>query len=214
MTQHDRHHGSAVLHVTWSVAVGSAVTMAAILAGMVAGRLSAGYAFAGVAGGIGAGILVYWSIGRIAQRTADGVLHFVHPGARPSTAATDFSLQDALIMRGELHEALASLEQFLAEHPGHFGGTLRLADVHARLEQWHDVAAAYRTARSQPAATAADQLHVTQLLIDLYLGPLTDEGAALRELRRLVDSFPDSPAAAGARQAIAAIKRDRHTCSE
>ena len=55
---------------------------------------------------------------------------------------------------------------------------------------------------------------MTQLLIDLYLGPLADEGAALRELRRLVDTFPDSPAAAGARQAIAAIKRDRHTSSE
>lgn len=214
MSKHDPHHGSAVLHVAWSVAVGSAVTMTAILAGMVAGRLSAGYVFVGVAGGIGAGILVYWSIGRIAQRTADGVLRFVHPGGRPSTAATDFSLQDAHIMRGALHEALASLEQFLAEHPGHVGGTLRLADVHARLEQWHDVAAAYRTVRSQPAATAADRLHATQLLIDLYLGPLADEGAALRELRRLVDTFPDSPAAAGARQAIAAIKGARHASSK
>jgi hypothetical protein len=214
MTQPDRHHGSAVLQVAWSMAVGSLVTMAAVFAGVAAGRLTAGYALASVAGGIGAGMLTYWSIGQIAQRTAAGVLRFVHPGGRPATGDSDFSRQDTLIVRGQLHEALASFERFLAEHPGHVGGTLRVAALNAQLERWDDAAAAYNAARSHVTATPADRLHATQRLIDLYLGPLADEGASLRELRRLIDTFPDSAVAAGARQAIVAIKRARHPITE
>ena len=214
MTQPDRHHGTAVLQIAWSVAVGTLVTMAAVFVGVAAGRMSAGYALASVAAGVGAGMLTSWSIGWIANRTAAGVLRFVHPGGRPSTSDTDFSRQDTLIMRGQLHEAVTSFERFLAEHPDHVGATLRVAALYAQLERWDDTAAAYHAARSHVAASPADRLHATQRRIDLYLGPLADEGAALRELRRLIDTFPHSTAAAGARQAIVAIKRARHTITE
>jgi hypothetical protein len=49
-------------------------------------------------------------------------------------------------------------------------------------------------------------LYASQRLIDLYRGPLADEGRALVELRRLAETFPNSPAAAHAREAIRRIK--------
>ena len=46
----------------------------------------------------------------------------------------------------------------------------------------------------------------SERLIDLYLGPLKDEGRALVELRRVATRWPDSPEGKGALQAIANIK--------
>ncbi len=45
--------------------------------------------------------------------------------------------------------------------------------------------------------------YVSQRLIDLYLGPLTDEGRALVELRKLADGWPGTREGDGAERAIA-----------
>jgi hypothetical protein len=63
--------------------------------------------------------------------------------------------------------------------------------------------------RQVPGARRPDELYASQRLIDLYLGPLQDPGRATVELRRLVERFPDTPDAAGARAALERLRAER-----
>src|SRR5690349_6432829 len=56
--------------------------------------------------------------------------------------------------------------------------------------------------------TVAGQV-VQAKVIDLYLGPLKDEGRALVEMRRLIERFPGTKEADEARAALARIKSER-----
>lgn len=46
--------------------------------------------------------------------------------------------------------------------------------------------------RRSPKATRNDELYASHRLIDLYIGPLDDQGRAMVELRRMADRFPDT----------------------
>ncbi|HKG92203.1 MAG TPA: hypothetical protein VKA84_09940, partial [Gemmatimonadaceae bacterium] len=65
----------------------------------------------------------------------------------------------------------------------------------------------FREVQSIPGVPAQRDLYASNRLVDLYRGPLGDEGRALVELRRLAERHPKSPEAAYAREAIAKMKR-------
>ena len=46
--------------------------------------------------------------------------------------------------------------------------------------------------RRSREATRNDELYVSHRLIDLYIGPLDDQGRAMVELRHMADRFPDT----------------------
>lgn len=129
--------------------------------------------------------------------------------------AFEHSQLQAMVERGEVDAALREYEAALVAHPADAALRLRVADVYARRRGDHARAAAlFREGRAlfadgadarSPAARDAT-LYATQRLIDLYDGPLGDQGRALVELRRLIETFPNSREAAAARATLARWK--------
>jgi hypothetical protein len=64
-------------------------------------------------------------------------------------------------------------------------------------------------ARSLPGAKPELKRYTSQKIIDLLLGPLGDRGRAMAELRMLIDRYPTSREAEGAREALRRLKAER-----
>jgi hypothetical protein len=129
----------------------------------------------------------------------------------PSGASTpyqeQFSYQESLAAKGDVAAALASYEAVIAERPNDLAPRLRAAELYAgRGKEPTRAAALYREIRDSTAATTRDALYASSRLVDLYAGPLDEPGRALVELRRIIERFPSSAAAKGAREALPRLK--------
>lgn len=128
-----------------------------------------------------------------------------------STAYTPtFSHIETLVIRGDLDGAATAWEVALLENPTNAGVLVKSADFHLR-ERKDPGAALPLYQRARQLNTGGEDLrrYVQQKIVDLYLGPLNDEGRAMAELRRLIDAFPQSREAEAAREALATIKARR-----
>lgn len=161
------------------------------------------------------GVVISFYTGKIIARTAlnsaarmaSGI--YTPDGA--STAYTpSFSHIEALEIRGDLEGAAEAWQQAVHEAPSSALTLVRAADFHLRARK--DAPAALDLyLRARALGTGNDDLrrYVQQKLVDLHLGPLADEGRALVELRRLIDGFPGTREAEGARAALAELKARR-----
>ncbi len=161
------------------------------------------------------GVVAFFYIGKTIARTllntsarmASGI--YSPDGA--STAYTpSFSHIEALEIRGDLAGAAEAWQVAVQDAPSSALTLVRAADFHLRARK--DAAAALDLyVRARALGTGNDDLrrYVQQKLVDLYLGPLADEGRALVELRRLIDGFPGTREAEGARAALAELKARR-----
>lgn len=155
--------------------------------------------------GIGRGV---W---RLTIKSADRFGNAIYTPSGASTAYTPtFSHIEALEIKGDLDGAAAAWASAIAEQPGHAITLVRAADFHLRARQDPQTALEhYLRARSTAAGTQDLQRYVQQKLVDLYLGPLADEGRAMAELRRLIDAFPGTREADGARATLVELKAKR-----
>jgi hypothetical protein len=162
-----------------------------------------------------AGGVVSYLIGRAIARAAFGagtqmVTSVYSPSGDTTRYTPTFSHIEALEVRGDLDGAAAAWDAAVAEHPDSVLTLVRAADFHLRLRQ--DPAAAlqrYLRARELGAGASDTRRYVQQKIVDLYLGPLADEGRAMVELRRLIDAFPGTREAEGARATLADLKSRR-----
>jgi tetratricopeptide (TPR) repeat protein len=132
-----------------------------------------------------------------------------HLMAKGSTTpyVEQFSYQQALVMQGRVEDALASYEAVIAESPAQVTARIKAAELY--LRDARNPARAFellKQAQAVAAISPGEDVYVSNRLADLLAGPLGKPGAALVELRRLVDRHPDLPAAGHARDAIARIK--------
>lgn len=122
-----------------------------------------------------------------------------------------YSYQQALVMRGQLDDALESFEAVIAEQPEAVDPRVRAAELYSRNKGNHERAAAlFREIQRIPTVTPGEDIYATNRLVDLLTGPLNDSARALSELRRLVDRYPHSAAAVHARGALATLKARLH----
>lgn len=161
----------------------------------------------GFVGGFVFGTVVSFTVSALAGRFAGGV--YAPSGA--STAYTPtYSHIDALIIRGDLDGAAEALEHEMTRAPGHVGVIVKAADFHLRERKDAERALAlYLAARRSGAGSDETRRYVQQKLVDVYLGPLRDEGRAMVELRRLIDAFPGTREAEAARESLAQLKAGR-----
>jgi len=113
-----------------------------------------------------------------------------------------------LEVRGDFKGAVSAWEAVAVAEPGNPWPLVRSAELYAR--ELGDPATAierFRLARSLPAAKPELQRYTSQKIIDLLLGPLGDPGRAMAELRMLIDRYPRSREAQGAREALRNLKR-------
>ena len=125
-----------------------------------------------------------------------------------STPYTEqYSREQALVMLGRVDDALASFEELIREDPAAVSARIRAAEMYDR-ERGNPQRAAelFREAQQIDARSAGERVYIAHRLVDLYTGPLNQPGRALVELRRLIEQFPDHPAANQAREALAVLK--------
>lgn len=150
-------------------------------------------------------------IARTVSRMAGGTASSLYTPSGDSTAYTPtFSHIDTLVIRGDLEGAATAWEVAILENPANPGVIVKGADFHLRERK--DAATALSLfLRARQLNSGGDDLrrYVQQKIVDLYLGPLNDEGRAMSELRRLIDGFPRSREAEAARAALADLKATR-----
>lgn len=122
-----------------------------------------------------------------------------------------YSREQALVMRGEVDEALRAFEAVIASDTQAVDPRMRAAELYVKERGNHRRAAElFREVQRIPTATAGEDVYASNRLVDLYTGPLANPGRALVELRRLIEHHPNTPAAAHARAAINALKPRLH----
>jgi hypothetical protein len=162
-----------------------------------------------------AGFAIAFFIGRGIARALFGagaamVTSVFTPSGDTTKYTPTYSHIEALEVKGDLEGAAAAWDAAVAENPGHALTLVRAGDFHLRLR--NDPAAAllrYQQVRALGSGGADAQRYVQQKIVDLYLGPLQDDGRAMVELRRLIDAFPGTREADGARAALAELKARR-----
>ncbi|MFN2317781.1 MAG: hypothetical protein ABR551_05880 [Gemmatimonadales bacterium] len=155
-----------------------------------------------VPGGLVFALCAWWVLGSASRGFVQVVL-----GAGNLRPDPSFSLEESLIVRGELLNARTTLEDRLATGEDTVAVQLRLADLNARLirdpvaaERW------YVAVRSGPA----DDRHrwaATNGLIDLYRAS-GQRGRLMVELARFAEHWPNTRGAADARRELRELKQD------
>ena len=144
---------------------------------------------------------------RLADTAGAVAKAFTMPSGASTPYEDQFSYQEAMVMKGDVAGALASYEAVIAERPGVAVPRLKAAEHYAKGNR--DLARAaelFREVRDMVGASQRDAVYASNRLVDLYDGPLSDPGRALVELRRIVERYPGTPAAAHARSALPAMK--------
>ena len=122
-------------------------------------------------------------------------------------AGVGYSHIETLEARGDIAGALVEWEKVITDQPDALAARITAAELYTRKADNHRRAEQlYRSVQAHAKSPDETKRYVTQRLIDLYLGPINDEGRALVELRRVANRWPNSPEGKGALQAIANIK--------
>ncbi len=158
-----------------------------------------------------AGFVVGAAIGGFVVRASGKVaLETLQPTAA-GTYAQQHSAIQALEVQERFAEAVDAWEAVALAQPANPWPLIRAGELYrTHLREPARARERFLQARELPGIGAELRLYAMQKLIDLYLGPLDDEGRALVELRRIVEEFPATSDADAARRAIAAIKDARH----
>jgi hypothetical protein len=158
------------------------------------------------AGAAGVGLL-------LARAAGDTYKHFMVDGSS-TPYVEQHSYQQALVMKGDIDAALQSFESVIAEQPDAVAPRTKAAELYTREKSNHRRAAElFKDAQNIPSITVGEYVYVSNRLVDLYTGPLADPGRALVELRRLIERYPASPAAAHAREGLRVLKARHQTGS-
>ncbi|HKN64779.1 MAG TPA: hypothetical protein VJW73_00795 [Gemmatimonadaceae bacterium] len=150
----------------------------------------------------------------LGKAAGEGWHHIAMSGAS-TPYEEQFSYQQALVMQGKVTEALASFEEMIAAAPDAIEPRIRAAELYAQdRESARRAAELLRQAQRIPSIAPGRDIYATNRLVDLLAGPLRDPGRAVVELRKLIDRYPTSTAAAHARDAIARIKQEMLAADE
>jgi hypothetical protein len=142
--------------------------------------------------------------------TITGSAHAAQSFTFPATTghfANEHSEIQTLEVRGDFKGAVSAWEAVSIAEPGNPWPLVRSAELYA--DKLGDPATAverFRLARSLPDMKPELRRYTSQKVIDLLLGPLNDKGRAMVELRMLIDQYPDSREAVGAREALRKLK--------
>lgn len=162
-----------------------------------------------LATGVVAGVAVHRGALMISQGAGRAMGAFVQPSGLSTPYEMTFSAHEALAIRGDIAAAIEAYDATMASQPDNVRARRQAAELHVQAGNAQRAASLFMEMRRLPASTAADELYATQRLVDLFLGALGDSGRAMVELRRLVERFPGTREAEGARTAIARLKAER-----
>jgi tetratricopeptide (TPR) repeat protein len=168
-------------------------------------------ALSALAGAILLGTCWWYFVSRASRGVGAVFGEFIQPTGNRTPYEPQFSEQDAMVMRGEVARALASYEEIILSSPNDPQPRIRAADLYAKNGQRDRAEALYKAVQRLPGIAAKDDVYVSNRLVDLYLQWSDREARALTELRRLIDTYPESDVAQRARKGLANLKRQLGT---
>jgi len=130
---------------------------------------------------------------------------FIQPSATGSYER-QYSHEDALVMRGDVEGALASYEKIILEGTNDTHPRIRAADLYAKSGMRERAEILYRAVQRLPSVAPRDDIYASNRLVDLYLAWPGHETKGLRELRRLIDTYPETDVAERARAGLVNLK--------
>jgi len=157
------------------------------------------------AGSIVLGVWWWLFITRLSHGAGTAFGEFLQPSAAGSYER-QYSREDALVMRGDVDGALESYEKIILETPNDAQPRLRAADLCAKSEMRERAEILYRAVQRLPRVSPKDDVYASNRLVDLYLAWPGHETRGLRELRRLIDTYPETQIADRARAGLANLK--------
>lgn len=200
-TLFDRH-GPAAADYLQAAGYGAMVAGLSMLAVALEGLFSVWTMF----GSVGAGVAVF-AIAIGASRIMGATWKRIAVDGTSTPYEEQYSREQALVMQGRVDEALASFEEIIRGDPAAVTARIRAAELYDR-ERGNATRAAelFREAQNIPSCSTGERVYIAHRLADLYTGALDQPRRALVEMRRLIDQFPDHPAAIQARQALIVLK--------
>ncbi|HEU4748199.1 MAG TPA: tetratricopeptide repeat protein [Gemmatimonadaceae bacterium] len=189
-----------IVPVVAGASVGGAL---AVRAGIVGGALVLAVLTGAVLGVAGTALFVL-SVSRGAGAAFGS---FIQPSGNRTPYERQFSYEDSLVMRGDVAGALASYERIIAEAPDEAQPRLRAAEVCLKAKLNEKAEALFRAVQRLPRVTLGDDVYASHRLVDLYRAWPGRETKALRELRRLIDTYPNTDVASHARDGLVSLKR-------
>jgi hypothetical protein len=142
-------------------------------------------------------------------RTSHGAGRMFGAFIQPSGAGSyerQYSKEDAMVMRGNLEGALSSYEEIMLEAPSDPQPRIRAADLYAKSGLRERAEELYRAVQRLPRVAPRDDIYASNRLVDLYLAWPGHETSGLRELRRLIDTYPETDVATRARAGLVNLK--------
>ncbi len=156
------------------------------------------------------GVAGYWigkTIGVVVVGGAGATAQAFTLPATTGHYANEHSEIKTLEVRGDFKGAVSAWEAVAIAEPGNPWPLVQSAELYAReLNEPALAVERFRMARTMPLVKPELHRYVSQKIIDLLLGPLDDKGRAMTELRMLIDKYPDSREAVGAREALRNLK--------
>jgi tetratricopeptide (TPR) repeat protein len=149
---------------------------------------------------------VWWLV---VTRTSQGAGKLFGEFIQPSAAGSyerQYSHEDAMVMRGDVSGALTSYEEIILEAPNDPQPRLRAAELYAKLQQRERAESLYRSVQRLPRVAPGEDVVASNRLVDLYLAWPGHETKGLRELRRLIDTYPETDVAERARAGLVNLK--------
>ena len=143
-----------------------------------------------------------------ANVTGQVIARFIAPSGSTTPYQHAFSYQQALAIRGDVTGALESFEAVLRDSPHDVEAHVQAAELYAEHGHHERAIQLFRAIREIPGVSVARDVYASNRLIDIYLGPASDHGRALVELRRLIEMNPGTDTAARARDALGRIKHE------
>ncbi len=116
-----------------------------------------------------------------------------------------YSAIEALVAQGRYQDAAAAYRREIAADPSDIEARSRLAQL--LIDHLADFAAAARYLREarEVSTNAGQKMGYSLRLVDLYRSRMGDRGKAMVELRRFIDTFPDSPHIDGVRRELSEL---------
>jgi len=159
-----------------------------------------------LAAGVGTG----WFAVSLSHGAGAAYKHLMVDGAS-TPYVEQYSYQQALVMKGQVDEALESFEAVIAEKPDAIDARIKAAELYVKERQnFARAAELFREVERIPAVNVGQFVYVSNRVVDLYTGPLNEPGKALVVLRKLIDKYPGSAAAENAKAALATLKARHH----
>ncbi|MCH7776321.1 MAG: tetratricopeptide repeat protein [Gemmatimonadetes bacterium] len=150
--------------------------------------------------------VLYVVLKLLAAPSANMFLRFFGAQSGSSTPPTKgYSAIEAMVAGGRYQDAAVAYRREIAADPSDTEARSRLAQL--LMDRLEDFTAAARYLKEAREVTTNDRrkMGYSLRLVDLYRSRMGDRGKAMVELRRFIDTFPDSPHIDGVRRELSEL---------